>query len=117
MSKCNGTGERIQVIANILNYCLLYRERTSVIENIGVDPEQVNYYLGYLFRRGFIQIGVSSQVILIYKTRRSLLEMYYNIMQECLQYHKNMVKEIRENYVSSFEQEPNILKLPALEAF
>jgi hypothetical protein len=43
--------------------------------------------------------------------------MYYNIMQECLQYHKNMVKEIRENYVSSFEQEPNILKLPALEAF
>ena len=115
MSKCNETGERIQVIANILNYCLLYRERTSVIENIGIDPEQVNYCLGYLFRRGFIQIGV-----LIYKTRekgRSLLEMYYNIMQECLQYHKNMVKEIRENYVSSFEQEPNILKLPALEAF
>mgnify|MGYP003576891944 FL=1 len=120
MSKCNETGERIQVIANILNYCLLYRERTSVIENIGVDPEQVDYCLGYLFRRGFIQIGVSSQGILIYKTRekgRSLLEMYYNIMQECLQYHKNMVKEIRENYVSSFEQEPNILKLPALEVF
>jgi hypothetical protein len=116
-SKCTETVERIQVIVNILNYRLLYRERTSVIENIGVDPEQVNYYLGYLFRRGFIQIGVSSQVILIYKTRRSLLEMYYNIMQECLQYHKNMVKEIRENYVSSFEQEPNILKLPALEAF
>ena len=85
MSKCNETGERIQVIANILNYCLLYRERTSVIENIGVDPEQVNYCLGYLFRRGFIQIGVSSQGILIYKTRekgRSLLEMYYNIMQD-----------------------------------
>ena len=41
MSKCNETGERIQVIANILNYCLLYRERTSVVENIGVDPEQV----------------------------------------------------------------------------
>lgn len=120
MSKCNETGERIQVIANILNYCLLYRERTSVIENIGVDPEQVDYCLGYLFRRGFIQIGVSSQGILIYKTRekgRSLLEMYYTIMQECLQYHKNMVKEIRENYVSSFEQEPNILKLPALEVF
>jgi hypothetical protein len=116
-SKCTETVERIQVIVNILNYRLLYRERTSVIENIGVDPEQVNYYLGYLFRRGFIQIGVSSQVILIYKTRRSLLEMYYNIMQECLQYHKNMVKEIRENYVSSFEQEPNILKLPALEVF
>lgn len=49
-SKCNETGERIQVIANILNYCLLYRERASVIENIGVDPEQVDYCLGYLFR-------------------------------------------------------------------
>jgi predicted transcriptional regulator len=118
MGKCNGTGERIQVIANILNYCLVYRERTYVIENTGLEPERVNYYLGYLFRRGFIQIGVSSQGVLIYKTRdkgRTLLEMYYNMIQECLEYHKNIVKEIRENYVSVFEQEPNVRKLPALE--
>jgi predicted transcriptional regulator len=118
MGKSNGTGERIQVIANILNYCLVYRERTYVIENTGLEPEQVNYYLGYLFQRGFIQIGVSSQGVLIYKTRdkgRTLLEMYYNMIQECLEYYKNIVKEIRENYVSVFEREPNILKLPALE--
>jgi hypothetical protein len=51
MSKYNETGERIQVIANILNYCLLYRERTSVIENIGVDPEQVNYCLVFISTR------------------------------------------------------------------
>ena len=116
MGKYYGTGERIHIIANILNYCLAYRERTFVIENTGLDLEQVNYCLGYLFRKGFMQIGVSPQGILIYKTRekgRSLLEWYYNMMQEYLQYRKNMVNEIRENYVGSFEQEPNIPKLPA----
>ena len=56
MSKCNDTGERIQVIANILNYCLLYRERTSVIENIGVDPEQVNYCLGIYFEEDLYKL-------------------------------------------------------------
>jgi hypothetical protein len=117
MGKSYGTGKRIQIIANILNYCTVYRERTSVIDKISLSSEQVDYCLGYLFRRGFIQIGVSLQGSLIYKTReegRSLLEFYYNMIQECLEYHKIMVGEIREDYVSSFEQETNFLKLPLL---
>jgi predicted transcriptional regulator len=116
MCRYYGIGEGIQIIARILNYCLEYRERTSVIEDTGLDQDQVNYCLGYLFRRGYIRIGISPQGNLFYKTRekgKSLLDFYYHMMQEYLQYHKNMIDEIKENYVSTFEQEPNILKLCA----
>jgi predicted transcriptional regulator len=114
-SKNTGIGERIQIIANLLNYCMLYREKTSMVDKMGLDPDQVNYWLGYLFRGGFIQIGVSLKGNLIYKTRekgRGLLEFYYSMVQEYLEYHKIMVGEIREDYVSSFEQGTNLLKLP-----
>ena len=114
-SKNTGIGQRIQIIANLLIYCMFYREKTSMVDKIGLDPDQVNYCLGYLFRGGFIQIGVSLKGNLIYKTRekgRGLLEFYYSMVQEYLEYHKMMVGEIREDYVSSFEQGTNLLKLP-----
>ena len=49
-SKNTGIGERIQIIANLLNYCMLYREKTFIVDKMGLDPDQVNYCLGYLFR-------------------------------------------------------------------
>lgn len=111
MDSSYGTGERIQIYAKILNYCTVYRERTSVIDKTGIDSEQVNHCLGFLFRSGFIQIGVSLQGNLIYKTRekgRSLLEFYYNMIQECLEFRKFMTGQIREDYVDNVEQEINL---------
>lgn len=112
--KIYGTGERIQTYAKILDFCKVYREGASVIDKINLNSVQVNHCLGFLFRTGFIQIGVSLQGNLIYKTRekgRSLLEFYYNMIQECLEFHRFMTGQIREDYVSSVEHETN-LKLP-----
>jgi predicted transcriptional regulator len=111
----SSTRERMQIIADILNHCTVYRTKNYIMENAHLKLEQVNSCLCNLLHRGFIQVGVSSsQGSLIYKTTekgRGLVEYYYYMMQEFLQYHKLMVQRIKEDYTDAMEYEENPLVL------
>ena len=104
----SSTRERMQIIADILDQCTVYRAKNYIMENAHLNLEQVNSCLSNLLYRGFVQVGVSSSHgSLIYKTTekgRGLLEYYYHMMQEFLQYSRLMMGQIREDYVDIREE-------------
>jgi predicted transcriptional regulator len=105
----SSTRERMQIIADILNHCAVYRTKNYIMENAHLNLEQVNYCLCNLLYRGFVLVGVSSsQGSLIYKTTekgRGLLEYYYHMMEEFLEYNNLMMGQIRQDYVEIEEEE------------
>jgi predicted transcriptional regulator len=106
----SSTRERMQIIADILNHCTVYRTKNYIMENAHLNLEQVNSCLCNLLYRGFVLVGVSSssQGSLIYKTTekgRGLLEYYYHMMEEFLEYNNLMMGQIRQDYVEIEEEE------------
>lgn len=105
----SSTRERMQIIADILNHCTVYRTKNYIMENARLNLEQVNSCLCNLLYRGFVLVGVSSsQGSLIYKTTekgRGLLEYYYHMMEEFLEYNNLMMGQIRQDYVEIEEEE------------
>jgi predicted transcriptional regulator len=101
----DSTRGRMQIIADILSQCTLYRKTSYIMEKANLNLEDTESCLCNLFCRGLIQIGVSSQGYLIYKVTekgRDVLEYYYYMMQEFLEYHKLVAGQIREDYVDSY---------------
>ncbi|HEU4824477.1 MAG TPA: winged helix-turn-helix domain-containing protein [Nitrososphaeraceae archaeon] len=105
----DSTRERMQIIADILSQCTLYRKKSYIMEKANLNLEDTESCLRNLFCAGLVQIGISSQGCLIYKVTekgRDILEYYYYMMQEFLEYHKLVVGQIREDYVDTVKRTP-----------
>lgn len=109
----SNTRGRMQMIADILNYLTVYRRKKYLMDKANLNLEQVNFCLGQLVKKEFVQVGLSSEGNLIYKITekgRGLLEYYYYMMQEFLQYYQLAVQRIKEGYIGTKEyEEANLL--------
>jgi predicted transcriptional regulator len=103
---------RLQIMTNIMQQCTIYRRKSQIMEKANLSLANVNCCLGNLLSKELIQIGISSDGNLIYRTTekgQEFIEYYYYTMQEFLEYHHLIIGQIKDEYVNTFEQEENPL--------
>ena len=92
---------RLQIMTNIMQQCTIYRRKSQIMEKANLSLANVNCCLGNLLSKELIQIGISSDGNLIYRTTEK--------GQEFLEYHHLIIGQIKDEYVNTFEQEENPL--------